>query len=586
MKKKMNTFAKYSMLTAVLLAAFVVNAQERRTSANYNFHGDVADIGMREPGQLEGAFTPEEMKRVRALHIDGPINGDDIKFLRKILTRSSAEDNNGRSVSNYVDLDLRRARIVGGGAAYYSYYRTEHDVVGKSMFQSCNHLRSIELPERARCIDDDAFRYCSSLEEVVVPWSVRALGKHAFAGCNSLTRINLNDDIEVLPEGCFEDCGSLRNLQLPPTLREIGNRALKGVKVTLLPLPRSLSRMGKDALDKVPLTVFNIPAGMVIDDNDPGHLPMLEEVNVEQGSRSYSCEDGVLYDAGGEVLLLFPARKQGAFSVPQGVRRIEASAFGSCNMLTAVDMASSVQEVGNGAFRDCQALQRVVFAAGVTSLGTSVLENCKRLQACSLPVELKILPPGTFKGCESLRSVDLPACLEVIGEAAFKEAGLRNVVLPVTLKTIEKEAFRSCKSLEGVRFGKGLLTIGKEAFRDCSSLTQVLLPQVLQIDKEAFRGCKALLRIELPQTVSTIGDNAFRETAITCLEIPAGVVKMGDKIAEKCKSLQHIVCHAVAPPELGKVSDNKRQLRVPAASVEAYKKAKHWKEFKNILPLE
>ena len=107
-----------------------------------------------------------------------------------------------------------------------------------------------------------------------------------------------------------------------------------------------------------------------------------------------------------------------------------------------------------------------------------------------------------------------------------------------------------------------------------------------KVEKEAFRECVSLSEIDLGQGLLFLGDNALRETAITKLVIPESVTEVGKKVAEKCKNLTRIECHAVLPPKLDGVSNNKVELYVPASSVSAYKSAKNWKNFKNILPLE
>ena len=552
--KKMKRF----LLIALVAALTATGAEAQSPRANYNFHGDVAEITTRDAGQLDMVFTPENEKLVRSLTIDGPIDGSDIKVIQRILKRNRCEDQNGKSISNYVDLDMRYARIVGGGPSYYSYYRTEHDVIGKSMFTSCSNLRSVVLPERTRRIDDDAFRYCSHLEEVRMPRDVRNIGDHAFGSCYALYRISLPDGVETLGEGCFDGCSSLRDLLLPRTLREMGASCLKDTKLTRLELPRGLTLLGAKALDNVPITSLYLPADTKIGSDFPGYLPNLTEYVVERGSRYYTYEDGVLYDSSGEVLLLYPPRRGGAFTVPSGVKSIDASAFYGSSV-TSVSMPSSVTKMGAGVFRDC-----------------------KNLQQCELSPDLKALSDRTFMGCSSLRRFDLPSGLTAIGAEAFRESGLQSLSMPESLTKIGQSAFHGCKSLAQVEFGEGLNTIGKEAFRDCQALTQAVIPSSATIEKEAFRGCKSLGVITLPQLLASIGDNAFRETAIRTLEIPASVSTIGNKIAEKCKGLQTIVCRATMPPTLGKVSNNKVQVVVPAGCVEAYKKANHWKEFKQI----
>ena len=106
------------------------------------------------------------------------------------------------------------------------------------------------------------------------------------------------------------------------------------------------------------------------------------------------------------------------------------------------------------------------------------------------------------------------------------------------------------------------------------------------VDKEAFCYCSSLVKIDLNNGLLTIGDNALRETAITVLVLPETVTHVGKKVTEKCKNLTRIECHAILPPTLDKESNNKVELYVPGTSVNAYRSAKNWKNFKTILPLD
>ena len=67
--------------------------------------------------------------------------------------------------------------------------------------------------------------------------------------------------------------------------------------------------------------------------------------------------------------------------------------------------------------------------------------------------------------------------------------------------------------------------------------------------------------------------------------LPECITHIGKKVAEKCKSLTRIECHAILPPKLDGVSNNKVELYVPETSVNAYRSAKNWKNFKAIQPL-
>jgi len=176
--------------------------------------------------------------------------------------------------------------------------------------------------------------------------------------------------------------------------------------------------------------------------------------------------------------------------------------------------------------------------------------------------------------------------VNTIGPHAFKNCkALSLITLPAQLTTVDKEAFENC-ALSSLELPEGLVTIGERAFKNCKGLTHVTIPDnCATIDKEAFRDCASLADINLGNGLRTLGDNALRETAITTLVIPEGVTHLGKKVTEKCKNLTRIECHAILPPTLDKESNNKVELHVPDTSLNAYRSAKNWKNFKTILPL-
>ena len=522
--------------------------------------GDVVRARYNRAGSLEAEFPPGMFDQVRLLIVDGPLNGDDIKFIRKICTRSKCVDDRGRSVDNFLDLDLADAQIVGGGSNYYGYRRAEHDAVGRQMFYDLNHLRSVVLPDRIRYIDDEAFKYCYNLEEVIMPGTVRRIGEDAFYSCHDLYRIYLPNYLEEIEEGAFDGCEHLKEIDIPDGVRAIGNEAFRNTGLSAVNLPSRLTTLGKCAFEKTRVRSLFIPAGTKIVDNSLGSMPYLEEIAVERGNEHYTSEDGVLYDDYGTILLYYPQAKAGAFTVPDGVTTISAGAMSECSNLTRVVLPESVTEIGNKAF----------YAS-------------KKLTAITMPTTLKALGTEAFSECEALRTITIPHGLNIIPERAFGECkSLETVTIPEGITTLNEKAFYKCDALHSVDLPASLQTIGKEAFRECKSLTNIDLPAGLTtLAKEAFRKTP-LSHIDLPEGLRTIGDNALRETNLSTLTIPASVTDIGKKVTEKCKNLTSITCLATQPPTLDKVSNDKVPLFVPAGSLELYKKAKNWKNFKKI----
>jgi len=585
------------------------NAQSREPEQHRSFlRGDVLDINLREAGTLDKYLNLVEQKRVRCIRLSGVMNGNDAKFIRKICERSGARDENDRSVDNYLDLELERVRIVGGGS--YSN-RSEHDVISSGMFKNCGCLRYVSLPRDIRLIEDDAFYYCSELEEVrfVGRSIVRSIGKETFRGCYNLSRINLPEGLESLGDQCFYGCSNLRRIDLPSTLSFIGKEAFCNAPLTTIKLPYGLSYMGSKALQGTNVTTLYLPENLEVENNAFGTMPKLREFQVERGNRFYTVEDGVLYDIKGTTLLYYPNAKTGAFSVPNGVTILQNDAFAGNSSLSSVTFPSSLHTIGSKAFANCSSLRNVEIPENVTMIGASafsgcfhmttatidaavkelsprVFNDCAALQSVVLPYDLEKLGVSAFENCKSLQNIEFGNCLTIIEKEAFKKCGFVQLDLPDAVATIGENAFRDCKSMTSISLPNSLKVVEKELFRGCEKLINVSLPsQLTVIGENAFRDCKQLPKVYIPESVIAIHNNAFRGTSLTQITIPANIQTIGEKIVEKCK-MQSITCLAVNPPVLKKISEKKTTLYVPESSVEVYRQAKPWKDFKNILPIK
>ena len=570
-----------------------------------NTYGDVVELRLTSAGTLEEKMPAGMMERVRLLRIDGPMDSKDFEFIKRLCKRSRCVDNRDKKIDNYIDLELGSVRIMSAGAKGLLGSRGERDVLGDALSYS-SHLRSIVLPERTKRIDHDALRGCSELEEVIMPPGVRSLGDNAFDGCYKLEYITLNEGLESIGEECFEGCSNLCSISLPRTLVEIGKKAFKGTGLKRVALPAGLEVLGAAAFDGTSIAALHIPATTRIVDNDLGTMKKLEEITVENGSRYYTYEDGVLYDNTGAVLLRCPAARTGDFlvpdgveeiawsafsgtqlssvAIPDGVTQIAASSFYNCPQLRSVNIPASVRTIGEQAFYGCSRLQCIDLAY-VTTLGKKAFQDCKALESV-VADNLGIVPQSAFESCSALTSVKLSSDINTIGEHAFKNCkALSQVALPAKLTTICKEAFENC-ALTSLELPGRLVTIGERAFKNNKGLVSVKMPDVcVTVDKEAFRDCTSLTDIDLGNGLRFLGDNALRETAITTLILPETITEVGKKVAEKCKLLTRIECHAVLPPKLDGVSNNKVEVYVPDTSVNAYKSAKNWKNFKTIQAL-
>lgn len=203
-----------------------------------------------------------------------------------------------------------------------------------------------------------------------------------------------------------------------------------------------------------------------------------------EGCPSCKVEDGVLYNATGETLYCYPARREGtSFSVPDTVNAIDEYAFSNLSTLAQLDIPEGVTSIGNNAFRDSTSLTRLTVPSSATDIGENLFGTTMdvsgitvRLQAGSaMETYLNSNPSATnsyvSRGIqiEYLSHRDsagfvLPEDVTVIGEAAFEHIDAVSVNIPDGAASIGDRAFADCLSLEWIWIPESVTDISGTAF--------------------------------------------------------------------------------------------------------------------------
>ena len=516
--------------------------------------GDQYHAYVARPGQLREAIPSEIARSVRRLSIRGMLNSDDIRNLESILNRSSCVNERGRSVDNYIELDLSDVEF----AQSVSYKR---DVIPNGFLDYARHLRGIRLPRHTREIGNRAFSHCRDLEYVEMPRYVVHIGEETFYECERLTEISFPEGLQEIGKECFYKCRSLEYVQLPSTLAIIGDQAFAFCPLTSLQLPSGLRSLGYNSLDGTQLREIYIPRDTHIERNMPGNNKQLERIVVERGNREYSSENGILYDYNGTVLLQTPCAYRGQLSLPEGVEEIAPFSCMYSN-ISSVNLPSSLRRIGKSAF-----------------------QACPNLTSISIPHQVSVIEPYTFADCASLGHVSLGDNVRSIGQDAFRGCKtLHDLIIPQNVVQLGKEVFKECYGLREIIIPEGVTSLPVGCFRNCNGLLSVNLPsRLISIDDEAFRGCQILPSVVIPQGVTTIGDEVFRSCdEIQEIVIPSSVTTIGKKPFTKCPKLVRIVCESNYPPMLKSTDSKDVVLIVPQGTAKLYKKASGWKKHKTI----
>ena len=107
------------------------------------------------------------------------------------------------------------------------------------------------VKEGTRIICDEAFWWCESLPDIVIPTSVTSIGDSAFSWCRSLSEIVIPSSVTSICDSAFSDCCSLSEIVIPSSVTSIGKYAFYGCdSLSEIVIPSSVTSIGDSAFYK------------------------------------------------------------------------------------------------------------------------------------------------------------------------------------------------------------------------------------------------------------------------------------------------------------------------------------------------
>jgi len=414
-------------------------------------------------------------------------------------------------------------------------------------FSSCKNLEAITFPDGINQIEDFAFNYCTQLKNITLPRRLRKIGIMSFGNCENLESILIPDGIKEIEDTAFWGCPKLKNIVLATSLIEIGyciylvNGKLilgkdgsyteKGAKETVIKF---------EQLDKKILVVDNKQKIASIQEKSPtsavnikAHFQEIKEVKIKSSSGVFTSKNGIFIDYEGDTSVIV---------VPDGIVEISNYFTQNTNM-TKISLPEGIMKLDNSAFQGCVNLRTVQLPKSLSSIGDFAFQTCRKLTDISLPHSLTEIAEGVFDGCKNLESISLPDGITEIGRLAFNGCKkLKNITLPHSLKKIGNSAFGDCQNLESISLPSGIIEIGG-AFGNCKKLKNITLPHGLKkMDGlGTFYGCENLETISLPEGINEIGMQTFGGCVkLKNITLPHSVRKISYMAFSGCKNLESI----------------------------------------------
>ena len=425
----------------------------------------------------------------------------------------------------------------------------------------------IMIPDGITTLQDNLLTYCDDAEDVVIPDSVFRFGKSVFpydlgeqdetGQYQYIYKVKLHcskgssaESYAKQFEIAYDDVTDPENLVYETVTEEMaGAESAEPAAMTWRIFKDHAELVGCSGSDKGTLTIPSefreLPVTAIRKDNNQYYsnyyskvvIPdsvsaiegsffsdfyMMKELETGANNKNYKCVDGVLFDAKGETLLVYPKQKEDAeYTVPGKTETIGEGAFYLNSFLTKVTLPKSLRTIGKSAFGSCSSLTDVVFAKGLKEIGDRAFNDCP-LQNVQLPSSVTSIGAAAFTPGDGYGKIELPEKLEKLGYAAFS-AGLNKtftqdvIRIPANLVIKNKfldnilfERFEVDEKSENYMSADGLL-MSKDG-RTLAAVPTLLegdliVPEgTLYIEYSALAGCDKVTDIYLPDSVLNIGD--------------------------------------------------------------------------------
>ena len=326
--------------------------------------------------------------------------------------------------------------------------------IGTQAFDGCISLKKVNLPEGLTEIKNYAFQNCTSLEEVVLPDTVETVGTFAWSGDTSLRKVTWSANAKVTTSD-FAGCTSLETVILPEGVESIALNAFENCSsLASITLPSTLTDIGVKAFNGTALTSIVLPANLkTFGGGAFANCAGFTSITFAEVNDNFTTADnGMIYDKN-NTLVYVPSTIGGEVVLAKGVK-LGKYAFAFNTKITNVVLPDDLEEIPEGAFFGCTALTTLVVPDSVNTYGASMCEGCTALTSVTLGKGGNTLPKAAFKDCTALRELTIPENITTVNTATFE--GCRMVVkvyyssilnIPSTMKAVYTTEGVTCECI-------------------------------------------------------------------------------------------------------------------------------------------
>ena len=292
-------------------------------------------------------------------------------------------------------------------------------------------------------------------------------------------------------------------------------------------------------------------------------------------------------------------RRSGLFGtvvIPEGVVEIDGEAFSECSGITSVKFPSTLKIIRGAAFALTGIRGYIQLPEGLEIVGPNEYGNQKWgafawLDDFSgiyhLPSTLTYYEGLAFPGMTG--DIIVPQGVTRITPGAHENSSCTSVHIPEGVERIDGYAFRGSKIQGELKLPSTCKYIAGDAFKN-TNISSVILPDNLRfLGAGAFADCKRLTGVlEFPERLIRVSESLFEDcTMLEGVILHEDVVSIEDYAFSGCHNMSSFICMAEEPPYLAEnafngVPRDNFTVEVPSGSIDKYKRAPGWREFKRI----
>ena len=221
--------------------------------------------------------------------------------------------------------------------------------VAADAFKGCTTLEEVSCTSSMTSIGASAFENCINLKKVTLPEGLQSIEAKSFSGCTNLTSVGIPSTLKVIGDEAFYNTSSLTSIDLYAEITEIGARAFYGSHLRNVELPTTLTKLGESAFESCTnLYSVSVPGALTeIGDNVFRYCSSLEEIELETGLTSLGIN-------------MFMGTAVKNVELPDTLTEIDSGVFAGCTNLESVLVNGNLTNVASDAFMGSDNFQYVL----------------------------------------------------------------------------------------------------------------------------------------------------------------------------------------------------------------------------------